>query len=141
LVNDNIAKKKITICGTERSEFQATPLNCKRYSFKELSITNFDSEIKRLEKLYGKSTGDDKDYVEGSLKLMKKAKEKYAEIAGQYPSLKKYSDFMAENKNLYDKTWDLAQDVAEELKPLYLDMYKDMASKDTSPNPCKDFKL
>jgi hypothetical protein len=141
MVKDNIAKKSTTICGTEKSEVQPVPMNCKRFTFKELSITEFDSEINRLQNLYEKSSGEDKDYAEGSLKLMKKAKEKYEEISAQYPSLKKYCDFMAGNKNLQDKTWDLAQDVAEKLKPLYLDMYKDMASKDTSPNPCKDFKL
>ncbi len=141
LVKDNIAKKSTTICGTEKNEVQPVPLNCKRFTFKELSITDFDSEIIRLQNLYEKSSGDDKNYVEGSLKLMKKAKEKYEEISAQYPSLKKYSEFMNKNKNFAGRTRGLAQKVAEELKPLYLDMYKDMASKDTSPNPCKDFKL
>ena len=104
-------------------------------------MISYDSEIQRLEKSLLSGDQSKNSFIQSSINLLKRAKEKFNELSTQNPNLKNYSDFMAKNPDMFSKTWGLAYKVTEELKNLYHDMYKDLASKDTSPNPCRDFKF
>jgi hypothetical protein len=141
LIKDESTKKIVRICESDEVDKKIPKPLCQIYTHKELAMINYDSEIQRLEKSLLSGDQSKNSFIQSSINLLKRAKEKFNELSTQNPNLKNYSDFMAKNPDMFSKTWGLAYKVTEELKNLYHDMYKDLASKDTSPNPCRDFKF
>ncbi|WPU66323.1 hypothetical protein [Peredibacter starrii] len=98
-----------------------------------------------LKKLYAKriqsTSGKDKEDAEMTLERITKVERRQQQLIRENPDYAKRANFFKDWPKLEEETTRLSYEVAGHAKAFYQERYKQKASSDTRPNPCKDFIL
>jgi hypothetical protein len=115
---------------------------CTTWSYKELLQIDYDKEIESYrQKIQSETFANKKRRLGATLANIQKAKAKKEKLMMADPSVRRYVNYFADQKNLQQNTWDMALNVSKALQKVYKQSYEKMANEDRSPNPCRDFVL
>lgn len=113
---------------------------CIEYSLSEVMTVDLAWLEKHYQTQIAKNDSN-KDMMTASLDFIPQIKARREALIAANPDLAKQATFFKDQKDLEQKTTQLANTIADASRALYQSLYRQKASTDTRPNPCKDFIL